>query len=103
MTVPERCVLLELMPALQVRLLGMESQLVVVPTVSSYEEEIEFAKVEFTGKKKQVLNGKELEVRVTNVQRKAGSVLTYWHDVEGRLCRINQSGQALVIRRLAPK
>jgi len=96
---PNRAVFSELTDLLQRRLMANGKGFVVVPSITAFDHDPIFLKVELGGVHKMKSEDQTTEVNVVYQAREDGSLVTYWYDTERRLSRVTSSAQGPVFKR----
>ncbi|HEY3226260.1 MAG TPA: hypothetical protein VGK61_04595 [Planctomycetota bacterium] len=97
--VPERTVLLELLEALQVRLLASPAKGVVsVPVLPAFDNEAGHVAIELRGKHEMKADAGLVDVHIVVVQREDGTLINYWYDADRRMIRRTVGGQSIVLQ-----
>jgi len=99
LTVPERTVLLELVEALQARLLGSPAKGVMsVPVLPAFDNEAGHVAIELRGKHEMKGEAGLVDVHIVVVQREDGTLINYWYDADRRMIRRTVGGQSIVLQ-----
>jgi hypothetical protein len=98
-TVPERTVLLELLEALQVRLLGSPAKgLMSAPVLPAFDNEAGHVAIEMRGKHEMKGEAGLVDVHIIVVQREDGTLINYWYDADRKMIRRTVGGQSIMLQ-----
>ena len=99
-SVPPRTILGELAEALQGRIANLDRELITVPVLSAFENQLSYLRIEVAGlhRMRPKLDAPLQDVYVLYLLRDDGALLTYWYGPKGSLLRVTEAGKPLVYR-----
>jgi hypothetical protein len=99
--VAERTVFMELLEALEFRLLaGGKGPTITVPVLPVFDNEPGYVKIDHTGEHemKSPTGSGLVKITVLAVAREDGAIITYWFDADRRMIRRSVGGQGVVLQ-----